>query len=53
MHQQYKRIRVWLNEREVEHFQKQVAISGLKAEPFLRRLIMGAELKPRPPSEYA
>lgn len=34
------------------HLQKQVVLSGLKTEPFLRKLIMGAEIKPRPPEAY-
>ncbi len=41
-----------LNEKEFKHFEKQAKISGLKKEPFIRKLIMNTEIRPRPPDEY-
>lgn len=42
-------VKVHLNEAEREHLKEQVEISGFTTEQFLRRLIAGKELKPRPP----
>ena len=47
------KISVRLNEQEHEHLKKQAAISGYPMEPFIRALIMGVNLRPRPPDEYA
>jgi hypothetical protein len=45
-------ILVRLNEPEYHHLKKQLAVSGLKQEPFIRSLIMGMDIRPRPPDEY-
>ena len=37
-----------LNERELRHLDRQSELSGLSREEYLRSLIMGAELHPRP-----
>ena len=42
-----------LTEKEKNHLQKQSAIAGLKMEPFIRKLIMGIEIRPRPPDNIA
>ena len=47
------KISVRLNEQEHEHLKKQAAISGYPIEPFIRALIAGVNLRPRPPDEYA
>ena len=44
-----KRISLRLNSAEYAHLKQLSADSGLKMEPVLRQLIMGAEIKPRPP----
>ncbi len=46
------KISVRLNDKEYEHLKKQVRLSGYPMEPFIRTLIMGMILKPRPPDEY-
>ena len=46
------KISVRLNEQEHEHLKKQARLSGYPMEPFIRALIMGITLKPRPPDEY-
>ena len=43
---------MWLNDKEFNHLEKQAEIAGLKKEPFIRKLIMGTEISPRPPDEY-
>lgn len=44
-----KRISLRLNSAEYAHLKQLSADSGLKMEPVLRQLIVGAEIKPRPP----
>lgn len=40
---------VRLTEREHKHLKRQAANAGLKMEPFIRKLIMGVDITPRPP----
>lgn len=40
---------VRLTEREYKHLKCQAANAGLKMEPFIRKLIMGVDITPRPP----
>ena len=46
-----KRISLRLNSAEYAHLKQLSADSGLKMEPVLRQLIVGAEIKPRPPDD--
>ena len=41
-----------LTSKEKAHLKKQSELAGLKMEPFIRKLIMGTEISPRPPDEY-
>ena len=49
----YKTITLRLNAGEYAHLQEQGEATGLKMEPLLRQLIMGVNLRPRPPDTYA
>lgn len=51
MRETAKRISLRLNGAEYAHLKQLSANTGLKMEPVLRRLIMGAALKSRPPDE--
>ena len=42
-----------LNAAEYAHLCQQAEAAGLKKESFVRTLIMGVNLRPRPPDEYA
>ena len=42
-----------MNEAEHRHLKEQVAISGFPMEVYLRALIAGEKMRPRPPNEYA
>ena len=42
-----------LNAQEYAHLQRLAQASGMKMEPLIRQLILGVELRPRPPDEYA
>ena len=48
-----KRFSLWLNEREFAHLTKQAEVSGLNKEAFIRKLIMGTEIRPRPPDNVS
>ena len=43
------KISVRLTEREHKYLQRQAENAGLKMEPFIRKLIMGVDIQPRPP----
>ncbi len=49
----YKTITLRLNATQYAHLRKQAEAAGLKMEPLLRQLILGVDLRPRPPDEYA
>jgi hypothetical protein len=42
-----------LSATEYAHLKQQTALAGMKIEPFLRQLILGVELRPKPPDCYA
>lgn len=42
-----------LHEQEQQHLKEQVALSGYSTEQYIRSLIAGANMKPRPPGEIA
>ena len=46
-------VSLWLTDQEYRHLKQQVEITGLKIDPFIRQLIMGVNLRPRPPDTYA
>ena len=43
-------ILIRLTDNEKNHLQRQAANAGLKMAPFIRKLIMGVNISPRPPS---
>lgn len=49
----YKTITLRLSAGEYDHLRKQTEATGLKMEPLIRRLILGVNLRPRPPDTYA
>ena len=49
----YKTVTLRLNAGQYAHLCRQAEASGLKMEPMLRQLIMGVNLRPRPPDTYA
>ena len=53
MRKNAKTMTLRLNAVEYAHLCQQAKAAGLKKEPFIRTLIMGANLRPRPPDEYA
>lgn len=53
MRRRNRHISVWLTDQEHQHLQEQAARAGLGIDPFIRTLIQGVNLRPRPPDEYA
>lgn len=44
-------IKAMLNQQEKAHFDKQLAVTGLKKSALLPRLIMGVDVQPKPSEE--
>lgn len=38
----------YMDEKENRHFEKQLAVTGLKKSELLRRLVMGTNIQPKP-----
>ena len=53
MRKNIKQLTLRLTAHEYSHLQRQAQVSGMKMEPLIRQLILGVELRPRPPDEYA
>lgn len=47
------KISVRLNEQEHTHLKRLSETAGLKMEPLIRQLILGRDVKPRPPENLA
>ena len=45
-------ISVWMNDAEYLHLKKQAEIAGMKVDPFIRLLVSGVQLRPRPPDIF-
>lgn len=43
---------VWLDDQEYTHLKRQASLSGYGTDRFIRRLVMGLDLQPRPPDSY-
>lgn len=53
MRKRGKAVLVRLNEQEYAHLKRLSETSGLKMEPLIRQLILGRDIKPRPPENLA
>lgn len=53
MRENTKAILLRLTAEEYAHLKATAETAGLKVEPTIRKLIMGVQLRPRPPDEYA
>lgn len=47
-----RHISVWMNEREYRHLRAQAELVGMGIDPFIRSLVSGVQLRPRPPDTY-
>ena len=53
MRKRNRHVSVWMNEAEYLHLKKQAEIAGMKVDPFIRLLVSGVQLRPRPPDTFA
>lgn len=53
MRRRNRHISVWMNEQEYRHLKEQAQKAGLGMDPFIRNLVAGVQLRPRPPDEVA
>lgn len=42
-----------MNEQEYRHLKKQAELAGMRVDPFVRNLVAGVQLRPRPPDTFA
>ncbi len=52
MRKRDRHVSVWLTAQEHDHLKRQAELAGLGIDPFIRNLIQGVNLRPRPPDEY-
>lgn len=48
-----RHVSIWMNEEEYRHLKSQARLAGMGVDPFIRNLVAGIQLRPRPPDEYA
>lgn len=53
MRKRNRHVSVWMNEQEYRHLKKQAELAGLGIDPFIRSLVAGMQIRPRPPDTYA
>lgn len=53
MRKRNRHVSVWMNEQEYRHLKRQAEIVGMGMDPFIRSLVLGIQLRPRPPDTYA
>lgn len=53
MRKRDRHVSVWMNEQEYRHLKRQAELAGLGIDPFIRSLVAGVQLRPRPPDTYA
>ena len=47
-----RHISVWMNEQEYRHLKAQAELAGMGIDLFIRSLVSGLQLRPRPPDTY-
>ena len=53
MRRRNRHISVWMNDKEYSKLKKEAKAAGLGIDPFIRNLVAGVEIKPKPLEEYA
>ena len=53
MRRRNRHISVWMNDKEYAKLKRKANAAGLGLDPFIRKLVAGTEIKPKPPEEYA
>lgn len=50
--QRQHRVEICFSDKEHHHLKKQMANTGLSCSALLRRLVLGLDIRPRPPDEW-
>ena len=53
MRRRSRHVSIWMNDEEYVHLKRQAQIAGMGIDPFVRNLVAGVNLRPRPPDIYA
>ena len=53
MRKRNRHVSVWMTDHEYRQLKRQANIAGMGIDPFIRNLVAGVELRPKPPEEYA
>ena len=53
MRKRNRHVSVWMNEQEYRHLKAQAEAAGMGVDPFIRNLVAGVQLRPKPPDTYA
>ena len=53
MRKRSRHVSVWMNEQEYAHLKAEAKKAGMGIDPFIRTLVAGVQLRPRPPDTYA
>ena len=53
MRKRNRHVSIWMNEQEYRHLKRQAEVAGMGMDPFIRSLVLGIQLRPRPPDTYA
>lgn len=53
MRKRNRHVSVWMNEAEYLHLKAEAKKAGLGIDPFIRLLVSGVQLRPRPPDNIA
>ncbi len=53
MRQRAHFVGIWLDDQARRHLTQQTEATGLTASALIRKLVMGADIRPRPPDAYA
>ena len=53
MRKRPRHISVWMNDAEYRHLKAQAQTAGMGIDPFIRNMVAGVQLHPRPTDEYA
>ncbi len=52
MRKRSRHVSVWMNESEYKHLKSQAQLAGMGIDQFIRNLVAGMQLRPRPPDQY-
>ena len=53
MRKRNRHVSVWMTDHEYSQLKRQANTAGMGIDPFIRNLVAGVELRPKPPEEYA